>query len=231
MKRYLKPGFAALALIFFFNVFAATKINAQNILPEILKRMDAHQKALKSLKANVVMDKFNSQLNEHDVYEGISQYVAVTGRDARVRIDWNKPQQETLVAADGKYILYRPRLKQALTGSTKSAKGGGSAGGALAFMSMSKEQLRANYSVVYLGQETVSGGAQTGHLQLTPKTAQSYKMAELWVDANGMPLQAKIIENNGDATTVLLSNLQKNISIDGKQFKLTLPKDVVPTKT
>lgn len=232
MNKYLKSGIAAIAIMFLFSIFAVSETKAQNILPEILKRMDAHQKSLKSLKANVVMDKFNSQLNEHDIYEGVSQYVAVTGRDARVRIDWNKPQQESLVAADGKYILYRPRLNQALTGSTKSAKGNsGTAGGALAFMSMSNAQLKANYSVKYLGQENVSTGEQTWHLELTPKAAQNYKSAELWVDGNGMPLQAKVIENNADSTTILLSNLQKNVTIDGKQFKLELPKGTTITKT
>ena len=231
MKKYIKSGFAAVAAMFLLSIFAVSETKAQNPLPEILRRMDEHQKALKSLKASVVMDKFNSQLNEHDIYDGSAQYVAVGGRDARVRIDWTKPQQETLAVADGQYIIYRPRTKQAWTGSTKSAKGGGSAGGALAFMSMSKEQLRANYSVKYLGRETLSGGAETMHLELTPKTAQSYKSAEIWVDGNGMPLQTKIVENNNDSTTVLLLNLQKNVTIDGKQFKLTLPKDVPITKT
>lgn len=220
-----------LAMMFLFSIFAVVETKAQNILPEILKRMDEHQKALKSLKANVVMDKFNSQLGEHDVYEGVSQYVAVKDRDARVRIDWSKPAQETLAYADGQYIIYRPRTGEALTGNRSSKGNSSAAGGALAFMNMSKEQLRTNYSVKYLGQENVSTGEQTWHLELTPKTAQSYKLAELWVDGNGMPLQAKVIENNNDSTTILLSNLQKNVTIDGKQFKLDLPKGTKIIKT
>lgn len=231
MKKYLKTGFAALAAMFLFSIFAVSETKAQNPLPEILKRMDEHQKALTSLKASVMMDKYNPQIDTHDVYEGVSQYVAVKGRDARVRIDWNKPAQETLAYADGQYIIYRPRTGEALTGNRSSKGNSSSASSALSFMNMSKEQLRANYSVKYLGRETVSGGVDTWHLELTPKTAQSYKSAELWVDGNGMPLQIKVVEKNNDSTTVLLSNLQKNISIDGKQFKLALPKGTKIIKT
>lgn len=230
MRKYLKYNFAILAAFFVINIFAAAEAKAQNVLPEILKRMDAHQKALTSLKANVMMDTFNAQLDEHDLREGTALYVPAKGRDALVRIDWTKPVEESLAVVNKQYVLYQPRKKTALTGNADSAKGGGNSG-ALAFMGMSKEQLRANYSVVYLGQETISGGIQTWHLKLTPKQAQKYKFAELWIDGNGMPLQAKIVENNDDATTVLLSNLQKNVSIPASQFKIILPKDVKPTKT
>lgn len=230
MKKYLRLSLAAITMMFVFNIFAVIETKAQNILPEILKRMDEHQKALKSLKANVMMNKFNPQLGTNDVSEGVVQYVPAKGRDALVRIDWIKPVEETLAVANGQYVMYRPRLKQAIIGNAKSAQGNGKAGGALSFMSMSNDQLRANYTVKYLGQENVSGGAQTWHLELTPKTAQSYKLAELWVDGNGMPIQAKVVENNGDATTVLLSNLQKNVKIDASQFKLKLPKGVTSIK-
>lgn len=229
MKNYLRLSFAAVAVIFVFGIFAVTETRAQNPLPEILKRMDEHQKALTSLKANVVMDKFNSQLNEHDINEGTSMYLPGKGRDALVRIDWTKPTQETLAVVNKQYVFYNPRLNQAIVG--KSDSKGNKAGNALSFMNMSKEQLGANYTVKYLGQETVSGGAETWHLELTPKTAQSYKSAELWVDGNGMPVQAKVIENNGDSTTVLLSNLQKNVTIDAKQFKVNLPKGVTIVKS
>lgn len=228
MKRYLKLGFAAAALMFVFNIFAATEVKAQGgILNEILKRMDEHQKALTSLKANVMREVFNAQLNERDVYEGAALYRPAKGRDALVRIDWVKPVEESLAVVNKTFVIYRPRLKQAITGN---AGGRGDSSSPLSFMSMSKEQLRANYNVKYLGQENISGGIQTWHLELTPKTAQKYKLAELWVDGNGMPLQAKIVENNNDSQTILLSNLQKNISIDGSQFQIKLPKDVKPTK-
>ena len=45
-----------------------------------------------------------------------------------------------------------------------------------------------------------------------------------------MPTQAKIIEQNNDATTVKLSNIQKNVSISASDFNLAIPKGVKEIK-
>lgn len=224
MKLFFKLPFAVIAFALFFNAFSITEVKAQGVLKEILKRMETHRNSLTSLRSNVTMVKYNDQLKESDKTEGTAIYLPARGRDALVRIDWTKPVQETLAVVNSKYVLYRPRLQQAITGNAKEAKGNGKANGALAFMNMSKDQLNANYSVKYLGQESVAGGVPTWHLELTPKSAANYKSAELWVDGNGMPIQAKVIESNNDSTTVLLSNFEKNITIDASQFKVNLPK-------
>jgi outer membrane lipoprotein-sorting protein len=163
--------------------------------------------------------------------EGNSIYLPTKGRDALVRIDWTKPVKETLAVVNGKYVLYRERLNQAIVGNAKDAKGNGKANSALAFMNMSKEQLKSNYTIKYLGQENVSDGTPTWHLELTPKAATNFKIAELWVDQNGMPIQAKVIENNNDSTTVFLSNIEKNASINVAQFEVKLPKNVTIVKS
>ncbi len=226
MKSFFRISFAAFALSLFFNIFAVTETKAQGVLNEILKRMEAHRGSLTSLRSSVKMVKYNAQLKESDTTEGTSVYLPTKGRDALVRIDWTKPVQETLAVVNGKYVLYRPRLKQAIVGNAKDAKGNGKANGALGFMNMSKEQLKANYNIKYLGQENVSGGIPTWHLELTPKTAQSYKSAEIWVDGDGMPIQAKVVEKNNDTTTVLLSNIKKNEDINPDVFNVKLPKSV-----
>jgi len=207
--------------------FSASATNAQGVLREILNRMDAHNKSLTSLKADVKMEKFNSQLGETDTTTGTTSYLPKTGKHVMyVRIDWAKPVQENIVIIGDQYKLYRPRLNQVIVGKTdKAQKDNKVPGNALAFMSMSKTQLQENYTVNYLGQETV-GGSQTWHLEMIPKARTSYKSAELWVDSNGMPIQAKIIEQNDDTTTVLLSNLQKNVTINASDFNLVLPKGV-----
>lgn len=230
MKKILKLSVTTIALMFLVGLFGATETSAQVSTNEILKRMDEHQKALKSLQANVTMDKYNAQLDEHDITQGTMMYLPAKGRDALVRIDWTRPVQETLSVVNGIYVMYRPRLGQYIKGNAKEAKGNGKAGGALAFMSMSKEQLKANYNYQYLGEETVSSGARTWHLKLMPKTASKYRYAEIWVDGNGMPIQAKVVENNNDSTTVLLSNLQKNVNLDASKFKVNIPKGTKEVK-
>ena len=205
---------------------AASQASAQGILSDILKRMDTNNKGLKSLRSNIKMSKHNAQLDEYDLYEGTVQYLPAPAKEKiRVRIDWTKPVEEQLAVGGGKYILYRPRLKQAIVGNVDSAKGNAEAGGALAFMSMSREQLKANYDVAYIGEETVNGSVRTWHIKLTPKSATSYKGADLWVDVNGMPVQAKVIEKNNDSTTIQLTAIDRNATVKADDFVIKPPKD------
>lgn len=214
--------FTAVAVFaFIFIGIAAGETNAQ--LTTILTRMDNHNKALSSLKADVTMSKYNDQLETNDVTKGKAIYLPRKGKDALVRIDWVNPE-ESMAVVDKKYVIYRPRLKQAYVGSVNSAKGNGKAGNALAFMSMSRSQLRANYDATYLGAGTLSDGTKADHIQLVPKKASSYRSAEIWVDENGMPVQSKITETNGDTTTILLTNIVKNKTISAKEFSITIPK-------
>jgi len=224
MKWNVIRSLFAFLLFGIFNALTVSEAKAQPILQEILKRMEAHRSNLTSLQASVTMSKFDKVVDETDNYEGSVAYLPLKGKDPLIRIDWTKPAAETFAVAGGKYVIFRPRLKQAIVGKTKEAKGSGKAGGALSFMNMSKDELKTNYTIKYLGQENISGSIPTWHLQLTPKTAASYNSAELWVDGNGMPLQAKVFEKNGDATTVLLSGLQKNVTFNASRFKVDLPK-------
>lgn len=217
------------ALMFIFSMIAVTESRAQGPLNEILKRMEAHRQSLTSLQSGVKMDKYNSQIDEHDLYEGTTMYLPAKGRDALVRIDWVKPAQETLSVVNKQYVLYRPRIAQAIIGKVDEKDKNTKSTGALSFMSMSKDQLKANYDVQYLGQENVNG-SPTWHLKLMPKIAASYQYADLWVDGNGMPIQARVVENNNDSTTVLLYNLQKNINLDASKFKVNLPKGTKTVK-
>ena len=223
MNKFLRFGFAAIALGFLFNAFAVTETKAQGALNEILKRMETHRASLKTMESNLMMVKHDALLNENDTFQGRVKYIpGKTENDMFIRIDWTKPNEQ-LVVNRTKYILYRPPINQAIIGEVGKAKNSANAGGALSFMSMSKAQLKANYSYKYIGEETLSSGEKAVHLELTPKTAQKYKSADLWVDLDGMPLQMKIVETNGDSTTVLLSNVKKNPSLKGSDFEIKYP--------
>lgn len=227
MKLFFRLSFAAIVLTLFAGVFAVTNTNAQGggNLNEVLRRMEVNRNTMKTLRSNVTMVKYNAQLKEPDTSQGTCIFMPIKEREALIRIDWTKPVAETLAVVEGKYVLYRPRLKQAITGNAKNAKGNGKANNAMAFMNMSKAELKANYNIKYLGEEMVQGGTKTVHLELTPKNTSTYKQADLWVDVNGMPIQAKVIESNNDYTTVLLSDFEKNAKLNLNQFKVKLPND------
>ncbi len=221
----IKRSFSIAVFALVFTAVAAINASAQGEIAKLLKKMDDNNKALKSLKSDIKMSKHNAQLDEYDLYEGTVQYLpSAVKEQIRVRIDWAKPVVEHLAVGKGQYILYRPRLGQAIIGKVDNAKGNAGAGGALAFMSMSREQLRANYDVAWIGEETVNGTVKTAHIKLTPKTTTSYKAADLWVDVNGMPVQAKVVEKNNDSTTILLYNVDRNATVKAEVFAISPPK-------
>ena len=230
MNNFLKTGFIALALTFVCGTLAAAEENAQ--INDVLKRMDAHYKSLQTLRADIKMVKYDGTLKvteASDIYEGKIMYLPAKGRDAYIRIDWSKPV-ESLAVVDKEYVIYKPRLKQAMVGNVKSTKGSAGATNPLAIINMSKEQLKANYNIKYLGQENVNGGTPTWHLELTPKKASENKTSDIWVDGNGMPIQIKITKNNNDSTTILLTNLDKTSQIKKDDFSIKLPNDTTLVK-
>ena len=231
MNKTLSYIFLTICLGLLFSLVSVKEAEAQDVIGNILRRMDAHNKSLQSLRADVTMEKRNVQLGESDITYGNTSYLPKTAkRGSYVRIDWTTPVEEQISVIGDDYELFRPRLNQVIVGKVGKAKNSASAGGALSFMNMSKDQLKANYDVQYLGQEQISGGTTTWHLNLTPKAATSYKSAELWVDPDGMPRQAKVIEQNNDTTTVLLSNIQKNVTLKAEIFKLKYPGSVKKIK-
>ncbi len=228
MNRVLKAGLSAIGLAIFVSAISVTIASAQGSLTDVLRRMDANNKALQSLTADIMMLKFNSQLNIPDpTYSGTVSYLPKgKSHGAYIRIDWNKPVEEKVSVMGDKYELWRVRLNQVVSGNVDKASKGASAGNVMSFFSMSRDQMRANYDVIYIGDETLSSGTPTFHIQMTPKAKVSYKMADLWVDQNGMPQQAKILESNNDTTTVQLTNIKKNVTIKASIFKLDPPKNV-----
>jgi outer membrane lipoprotein-sorting protein len=227
MKKLVPPTLVALVLMAL-AVVPLPVANAQaGLVSSILSKMERNQKNLKTLSADISMEKYNSQLRDTDKYYGTVRYIAAGGRaTSAVRLEWNKPQQEILVVVNGGYTLYRPRLKQAIVGATAQVHNK-SDNDVLALLNMSAAQLRSRFGEFQdQREETLWGGIHTTHLKAVPKTAASYEYIELWVDDNGMPVQTKMVEKNGDSTTMRLSNVNKNVDIPNNTFKLDLDSSV-----
>ena len=75
------------------------------------------------------------------------------------------------------------------------------------------------------------GAAAVATNALIPKGNASYKYAEVWIDAAGMPVQSKIVEKNDDSTTMRLSDVEKNIKLSDGDFKISLDSDVKVIKS
>jgi len=226
MKKLIPPTIIALVLAALV-AFPLPAANAQaGLVSSILSKMEKNRQNLRSLSADISMEKYNSQLGESEKYYGNIRYIPACRGAALVRLDWNKPQQEILVVANGGYMLYRPRLKQVIIGTTNSVRSAKD-NDVLALLNMSAAQLRSRFGDFQdEREETLWGGIHTTHLKAVPKTAASYKYIEVWVDDSGMPVQTKMVEKNDDSTTMRLSNVARNADIPASVFKLDLDSSV-----
>ena len=198
------------------------KLNAtdESTLAAILRRMEQHQKALRTLRADVEMSRFNAQLNETDAFEGTIRYIAQSNSYA-FRLDWNKPDAESFAVIGDRFLLYRPALKTAYGGKTSDLMKDAFD----LFANPSKDKLNAKFTVSLRGTEKLNETTPVWHLELVPKASAGYRSVELRADANGMILRVKINENNGDWTEIRLGNLQKNAPLGIADFRIQLPKD------
>lgn len=231
MKRFLTPILAFALVIIALGAIPLPRTNAQaGLVSSLYTRMQRNQQTLKTLSADISMDKYNSQIGDSDKFYGTVKYIPVGGKSALVRLEWTKPQHEILAVANGAYILYRPRLNMAYVGTTNSIKSEKDSD-VLALLNMSTTQLRARFGDLQdLRDETLWGGVATTHFKAVPKNAASYNYIEVWVDASGMPVQTKMVEKNNDSTTVRLTNVSKNQTIDKGVFELKLDSSVKKVK-
>lgn len=229
MKRLVGLGLG-IALLAVLAVTASPEADAQSagLVSSVLNKMEQNRLSLKTLRAGISMEKYNSQLRSSEKINGVIAYTPASGRDANVRIEWEKPH-EILTVSKGQFWLYKPRLGVVYTGKPNRSNGGG---GITELMNMSRQQLQARFEPFQdVREETLWGGVSTIHLRLVPKGNASFKYAEIWVDAAGMPVQTKVVEKNDDTTTVRLSNLERNIKISSDQFSVKFDSSVKVIKS
>jgi outer membrane lipoprotein-sorting protein len=230
MKRFV--SLVLFPVLLCMAVLAAPKAaNAQGagLVSSVLSRLEKNRASLKSLKAGITIEKYNSQIGSNEKLEGLVIYLPGSGRQASMRIDWTRPTSEVLAVAKGRYQLYRPRLGVVYTGNQSKAPQGS---GLIDMMYMSKQQLETKFQPLQdVREETLGGGISTIHLTLIPKGNAGYKYAEIWIDSAGMPIQTKIVEKNEDTTTMRLTKLQKNVPVSSGDFELKLDSNVKVVKS
>lgn len=226
MKRIAPLGLVIAILMAVIAASSPARVNAQSagLVSSLLNRIERNHRSLKSLRAGISMEKYNAQIGDSDRYSGIMLYMPAAGRNAYVRVEWQRPQHEILAVANGNYTLFRPRLNMVYEGSARSNRN--KAGGILELMNLSGQQLRARFDLQDYYPENLWGGVSTEHLRLVPKGRENFKYAEVWVDGVGMPVQAKVVEKNDDATTIRLTDMEKNARISTDEFRIQLPGDV-----
>jgi len=230
MKYFVKSAMALVLLFAVVLVNIPNTASAQNagVISAVLNKMESNYKDLKSLRSAISMEKWDNQIKRSDKVGGWVLYLPAKGRNANFRVDWTTPIKETLSVVDGQYLLCRYKLNTCYQGKNKD---GAKQSGALSFLNMSTTQLKSSFDFKDAFNETLWGGINTTHFTLYPKTKTNYQYAEVWVDGNGMPIQSKVVEHNGDATTIRLLNVERNIPLNVDQLKLKIDSSIKVVKT
>jgi outer membrane lipoprotein-sorting protein len=226
MKKFFALGMALLlTAIVTLTTVSPVKAQGAGLVSSIFNKMERNRRDLKSLRAGISMEKYNAQIKDTDKRTGTVLYMPGAGRNASVRVDWKSPVQEILAVADGEYTLFSPRRNSAWVGNTSSKNAKVSS--VLGFgLNASAAQLKSSFDVQDVYDETLWGGVATYHMKLVPKGGASFQYEEIWVDGTGMPIQTKVVEKNGDSTTVRLMNVERNAKVAKSDFKLDLGSDV-----
>ncbi len=228
MKKFISLAIIAGMLLLMMGADRRADANAQpQLLTGILNKMEKANQDLKSLKAEMVLQKTNTQIGVTDNEYGQLLYKPGTTRTKqRLRIDYTKPSKD-IVSVDGdNFTFYQPRINQAFKGlASKLSKGkqGGFAQFIAVGLNGSLKSASGKYQVSFVKDEAVNG-VMTSVLRLTPKSNDQFTSVEIWVNQqNWFPVQFRGTERNGDLTTVTLKNLQLNAAVPDNAFAVNLP--------
>ncbi|MBO0725504.1 MAG: outer-membrane lipoprotein carrier protein LolA [Blastocatellia bacterium] len=227
MKKLIPLAVIAGIFILLASAGRSASANAQpQILTGILNKMEKAHQDLKSLKAEMVLERTNTQIGVTDSEYGQLIYKPGTAKSKqKLRIDYTKPSKDILAVDGDSFVYYQPRINQALKGlGSKYSKG--KQGGLAQFITValdgSLKSASGKYNISYVKDETIDG-AMASMLRLTPKSSDQFTSFDIWINQNGFPVRFCGTERNGDLMMVTLRNLQLNTNVPNNAFALDLP--------
>jgi outer membrane lipoprotein-sorting protein len=197
------------------------------ILTGILNKMEKANQDLKSLKAEMVLERTNTQIGVTDSEFGQLIYKPGSPKSKqKLRIDYTKPSKDILAVDGDNYTYYQPRINQAFKGlASKISKG--KQGGLAQFITIglngSLKSASGKYNISFVKDETIEG-MTTSMLRLTPKGSEQFTSIDVWVSQQSwIPVRLSVTERNNDVTVVTFKNPQVNTNLSNDAFSLNLP--------
>jgi outer membrane lipoprotein-sorting protein len=191
---------------------------------QILQRMRAAQEDLDSLKARVEQVKSYPQLGIDDPVERGFLYF----EPGKVRLEIQEPEVRILAVKDGKYVLYQPRIRQAILGKLEGQGTKGLFPGLLTGSPESFVELEKSYEAQDLGEKTIDD-VRAHHLSFDARSGVAVycQKIELFIDAALMlPVRQKCREANQSEITLTLSEIERNVPLAKDLFEIEIPEGV-----
>ncbi|MDZ4798148.1 MAG: outer membrane lipoprotein-sorting protein [Bryobacteraceae bacterium] len=215
-----------------FRIFTALTAAAASVLSlgavtsdEVLAKMDSASPKFSSMTASINRVTYTRVLDEKQVESGTIR-LRKSGKELQVFMEIMKPDPKLMAFRGRTAEIYLPRLhtvqvydlgKQGQLVDQFLLVGFGAAG----------RDLRANYDIKLLGEETVAG-QKAFKLQLTPrnvKLKEKLQNVVLWIDDSGTyPVQQQFLEPSGDYYLFTYSDIKLNPGLTEDSLKLKVPK-------
>ncbi len=236
MTRCPHRGGTAIMHVIILGLIAVTRVapdlraQAGNAaaLDQVLRQMEAVGKTFVNFKAHFVQKKYTAVLNEFDVPEsGEFYYARAKDGSALLRQEVTRPGHRILTIKGGTATIYQPNINQASVANLGKNKD--KAEYLALGLGQSPGRLRETFDVAYQGVEKIAGGP-CSVLALKPRSAAAaayFSTITLWINkANGIPIQQKLQEPNGNYLLVGFSGEKLNTSMPASLFDPQLPKGV-----
>lgn len=203
--------------------------NANWTVDAVLAMMDKSAGDFHTLTANVEYTKYTAVVKDSSSETG---QIAVR-RDQKMRIDFTRPDQRSILRAGDSLFIYTPKIKRVEEYNLGKNRSMVDQYLSLGFGTRS-QILRRNYDVALNGQEEIDG-RKTFLLELTPRSEEVRKQitkVQMWIDPSSwLPLQQKFYETgSGDYLLIKYTGMMKNLKVGDSKFKPDWPKDVARVK-
>src|SRR5215831_12283896 len=126
MKKLIPLAIIAGIFLLLAGANRSASANTQpQLLTGILNKMEKAHQDLKSLKAEMVLERTNTQIGVTDSEYGQLIYKPGAGKSKqKLRIDYTKPSKDILAVDGDNFVFYQPRINQAIKGlASKISKG------------------------------------------------------------------------------------------------------------
>ncbi|MFN9429510.1 MAG: LolA family protein [Acidobacteriota bacterium] len=197
-------------------------------LAEISARLDQNAASFRSMAAKLERLDYTAVIKDTSRETGSIRLLKKKNGSVEMRIDFTSPDSKQISYADRKVQSYLPKINTVQIVDVGKIDSLISQGILIGFGTTARE-LQKSYSLKVSGEEAVNGKAAT-RIELTPKgdsALMKVKKIEVWLaHSDGYPIRQKLYQGAGDYTQATYSELKINPSIDEKDFRLDLPKDV-----
>jgi len=190
----------------------------------LLERMRTEQANLRTLKARIEQGKSYPQLGIEDPVERGYLYF----ERGKMRLEIQEPEVRILVVKEGKYLLYQPRIRQAISGKVEDQGSQGLFTGLLTGSSGSFRELEKSYEAFDRGEE-VLGERRVHHLTFRARAGVAVfcQDIELFLDASLLlPVRQKCREANQSEISLTLSDIVRNAPLEKGLFEIRIPDGV-----